>query len=42
MAARIYYQEDCNLIFIGWKDNRNYRLRQPGTCTCTEPKGVRM
>ena len=33
MAARIYYQEDCNLAASGRTDNRNYRLRQPGTCT---------
>ena len=33
---KIYYQEDCNLSCIRGKDNRNNRLRQPGTCSCIE------
>ena len=36
MAAKIYYQEDCNLSLAGRKNNRNYRLWKPGTCTCAE------
>ncbi len=42
MAVKIYYQEDCNLALIGGQDNCCDRLRQPGTCTCFELKGVRM
>ena len=36
MAAKIYYQEDCNLSSTGRQDNCNYRLWKPGTCTCAE------
>ena len=36
MAAKIYYQEDCNLSLLGGKKDRNHRIRKPGTCTCTE------
>ena len=42
MAARIFYQEDCNLSLTGRKENSNNRLWQPGTCTCSELKRVRM
>ena len=42
MAAKIYYQEDCNLSLLEGQEDRYYRLRQPGSCTCTELKGVRM
>ena len=34
MAAKIYYQEDCNLSIEG-KD-RDHRLWKSGTCSCTE------
>ena len=42
MAAKIYYQEDCNLSLLEGKTDRNHRIRQPGTCTCPELKRVRM
>ena len=42
MAVKIYYQEDCNLSLLEGKDDCSDRIRQPGTCTCTEREGVRM
>ena len=42
MAARIFYQEDCNLSVLEGQNDRNHRIRQPGTCTCTEPERFRM
>ena len=42
MAAKIYYQEDCNLSLLGGKNNRDHRLRKPGTCSCTESERIRM
>ena len=42
MAAKIYYQEDCNLSLTRRKDDRYHWIWKPGTCTCIELKGVRM
>ena len=42
MAAKIYYQEDCNLSLLEGQTDRYHWIRKPGTCTCTELKRVRM
>ena len=42
MAVEIYYQEDCNLALLERKNHCDYRMRQSGTCSRIELKGVRL
>ena len=37
MAAKIFYQEDCDLSLLDGK-NCDYWIRQPGTCSCVKLK----
>ena len=40
MAAKIFYQEDCDLSLLDGKKNCDYWIRQPGTCSCVKLKRI--